>query len=96
MHLFDICMCFTNIILLTCESAVLNKVTGTEFELNTENGGTGKYISGGCCMEITWQRDENGSLQFLDQNKKLISLNRGKTYIGLIDLVESDAVLIVK
>ncbi len=86
---------FTNLLLLTCESAVLNKVTGTEFELNTESGGVGQYISGGKYIDIQWSRDEAGNLSFCDQSGAPLSINRGNTYIGLIDLAESSSLLIV-
>lgn len=87
---------FTNLLLLTCESAVLNKVTGTEFELDTQSGGTGYYVSHGTYTEVLWSRDENGALHITGKDGGEILLNRGTTYIGLIDLAESNSLLIIK
>ncbi len=92
----DDALSFTNLLLLTCESALLNKVTGTEFELNTTSGGSGYYASLGGYTEIIWSRNEEGSLVITDKNGAPISFNRGNTYIGLIDLAESSSVLIVR
>lgn len=87
---------FTNLLLLTCESSIYNKVTGTEFDLNTASGGTGYYISEGHSTEIAWSRDADGNLLLHDKNGTPLQVNRGKTYIGMIDLVNSSSVLIVE
>ena len=89
-------LAFTNLLLLTCESSIHHKTTGTEFELNTENGGTGYYVSQGSYIEISWSIDENGALQITDKDGATIVCNRGNTYIGLIDLAESSSLLIIK
>lgn len=87
---------FANLLLLTCESSIHHKVSGTEFELDTESGGTGYYISNGTYVEIVWTKDENGRLQITDKAGNAIVCNRGNTYIGLIDLAKSGSVLIIK
>lgn len=87
---------FTNLLLLHCESSIYNRTSGTEFELNTETGGTGHYVTGGRVMEITWSRDADGALLLTDKNGARLTVNRGKTYVGLIDLVNVSSVLIVE
>ena len=87
---------FTNLILLHCESSIYNRVSGTEFELNTESGGTGYYVTEGRSSEIRWSRNEEGKLSLTDKSGAPLTVNRGKTYIGLIDLVNSSSVLIVE
>lgn len=87
---------FTNLLLLVCESSVHHKITGTEFELNTAGGGTGYYVSCGSYTEITWAKDEDGQLQITDASGSPLSVNRGNTYIGLIDLAESHSLLLIK
>lgn len=87
---------FTNLLLLHCESSIYNRVSGTEFELNTEAGGAGYYVSCGYVCEITWSRAEDGKLLLQDKSGTPLSLNRGTTYIGLVDLVNSSSVLIVE
>ncbi len=87
---------FTNLLLLTCESSVYNKVTGTEFELDTQSGGSGYYITEGRAMEITWLRDENGTLVLRDKSGHTFQFNRGKTYIGMLDIAKQNSLLIVE
>lgn len=87
---------YTNLIILVCESSIYNKVTGTEYELNTSGSGTGYYISCGGSMEILWSYDADGQLQLTDKTGTKLTVNRGKTYIGLVDLLSSSSVLIVE
>lgn len=87
---------FTNLLLLTCESAVYYKATGTEFELDTESGGTGYYVSHGHYIEIVWSKGEDGLLQITDKAGAPVSFNRGNTYVALVDLAQSDSLLIIK
>lgn len=87
---------FSNLLLLHCESSIYNRASGTEFELNTEAGGAGYYVSCGYVCEITWSRAEDGKLLLQDKSGAPLSVNRGSTYIGLIDLVNSSSVLIVE
>ena len=87
---------FTNLLLLTCESSIHNKVTGTEFDMDTQSGGEGYYISCGRAMAIKWSRDADGKLLLQTKEGDALTINRGKTYIGLLDLVNSGSVLIVE
>lgn len=87
---------FTNLLLLVCESSITNKVTGTELDLDVNSGGRGYYLSAGGYTEILWSRNAEGEIVLTDTEGSTLSLNRGKTYIGLIDLVSSSSVLIVK
>lgn len=87
---------FANLLLLNCESSIHNKVTGTEFDLDMQSGGTGFYISLGRAIEIKWSRDVNGKLLLQTKEGDQLTINRGKTYIGLLDLVNSDSLLIVE
>ena len=87
---------YTNLLLLICESSTYNKVTGTELDLNLSDGGRGYYMSAGGYVEILWSRDKSGALLLTDAAGSPLTVNRGKTYIGLIDLVVSPSVIIVE
>jgi len=87
---------FTNLLLLVCESSTYNKVNGTELDLNVEGGGSGYYLSAGGYTEILWSRSADGNLVLADASGTPICMNRGNTYIGLIDLRSSSSVLIVE
>ncbi len=86
---------FTNLLLLVCESAIYNKASGTELDLNVTGGGTGYYVTNGSYTRITWERESDGSLLLLDESGSEIAVNRGKTYIGLLDILNASSVMIV-
>ena len=86
---------FTNLIFLICESSIYNKVSGTELDLDLQNGGEGYYVSGGKAARITWSRKADGSLLLCDEKGAEILCNRGKTYISLVDITDAPALMIV-
>lgn len=88
-------LAFTNLILLVCESSIYNKVSGTELDLNIAGGGSGYYITNGKAACISWSRTDDGRLLFLDERGSEIACNRGKTYIGLIDITNAGSVMII-
>ena len=45
------------------------------------DGGSGKYISNGTVIDITWE-DNDGTIILKDENGKALSLNPGKIWIG--------------
>ncbi len=88
-------LAYTNILVLSLESATSNKVTGSELSLDTESGGRGFFLTGGAYQEIAWSRTPGGELHFTDVAGNPLVLNQGKTYIGMVDIRVSDSVLIV-
>lgn len=73
---------FTNAFILFANSKLHYTEVGTSFEMNTEGGGRGYYLSGGQYTEIIWSVDESGNMIFSDTNGTKLTVNRGKTYIG--------------
>lgn len=88
-------LAFTNLLLLVCESSIYNKASGTEFSLNVTDGGSGYYISNGKSTRISWSRKADSSFLFLDESGAEILCNRGRTYIGLVDIVDAPSIMIV-
>lgn len=86
---------FTNLIFLICESSIYNKASGTELDLDLQNGGEGYYVSCGKATRITWGRKADGSLLLCDEKGAEIVCNRGKTYLGLVDITDAPALMIV-
>ncbi len=86
---------YKNLLILVMESSTYNKVTGTELSLDTESGGSGFFITNGAQQEIIWSRTQDGRLSFTDVAGNPLSLNAGKTYIGMVDIRVSNSVLIV-
>ena len=85
---------FKNLILLFCDVTTYDKASGSEISIDTLNGGTGYYVSEGKYMDIIWYRDKNSDLKFADKNGTPLTINRGKTYIGLIRISTKTSVVL--
>ena len=86
---------YKNLLILVMESTTYNKATGSELSLDTDSGGRGFLITNGTKQEILWSRAEDKSLSFTDVAGNPLTLNHGKTYIGMVDIRVSDSVLII-
>ena len=52
-----------------------------------DNSGTGLYISNGKAIDIKWQKNESKkTMQYFDKDGNLLSVNTGKTYIGIFPM----------
>lgn len=76
---------------LTCRNIILQNVNysyfGNGYSQNyyLVGSGTGKFITGGKAIDITWQKDsESGITHYYKSNGKEITLNQGKTWICII------------
>lgn len=73
---------------LTCKNIIIQYVPYTIYEgsaylnLNIWDGGSGKYITNGKCIDITWKKDsEYGATRYYDASGQEIKLNPGKTWV---------------
>ncbi len=74
-----------NIILQNCTSSLKDSKNGT-LDINYQSGGTGKYITNGKAIDITWTRASASSkTQYYDENGKEIILNPGKTWVEIVE-----------
>ncbi len=89
-------LAYENVFLLVCESSIHHKVTGTELDVHPENGGRGYYLTNGRYEEIRFAADSDGRLCFYDAQGNLLTVNAGKSYIGMIDLQNAASLLIVE
>lgn len=72
----------TNVFLLFTPISTMDAKGRIDMDLS---GGSGLYFSGGTQEKITWKKgDINNSLQFYAGNGKVLTLNRGRSYIGLV------------
>ncbi len=79
-----------NIILQECRSSFYDKSAGT-LNLDCFSGGSGKYITNGKCIDITWKRESDSAItRYYDLSGNEITLNRGKTWIGIIQSSYAD------
>ncbi len=77
---------FTNLFVLFFDSTVTSGRDGTVLTLDTASEGEGYYISKGEATKILWKRDSvTSSLSFTLENGERLTVNRGKSYIGMTD-----------
>ncbi len=74
-----------NIIIQNCNSSLKNPKNGT-LDIDVLSGGTGKYITNGRAIDITWKRkSENDITRYYDENGDEIVLNPGKTWVEICE-----------
>lgn len=77
---------FTNLFVLFFDSTVTSAKDGTVLTLDTAGEGEGYYISKGVATKILWKRDSvTSSLSFSLENGERLTVNRGRSYIGMTD-----------
>ncbi|MBQ9766168.1 MAG: DUF3048 domain-containing protein [Lachnospiraceae bacterium] len=55
------------------------------YYIHNQGNGTGKYITGGKCVDITWAKDEEfGITRYYYSDGTEVALNQGKTWISLV------------
>ena len=84
---------FTNVLLLFYNVSYYHTASGTSYTLDTAAGGTGFCYTGGSVTSLEWKYDNTGNLVFTDDRGEPITLNRGKTYIGLLKITDSISVV---
>lgn len=73
-----------NIILQDCDWYLWEESTGYLY-VDVSSGGTGKYITNGKVIDITWKKESESSItRYYDGNGKEITLNPGKTWVSVI------------
>ena len=72
-----------NIIIQNCYSSLKNANNGT-LDIDYLSGGTGKYITNGKAIDITWSRaSSTDKTRYYDMDGKEIVLNPGKTWVEI-------------
>jgi hypothetical protein len=77
-----------NIIIQECTvDAYYDEQNHDRVDIGTLTGGSGKYISNGKAIDITWECSANGAVTtYYDSNGNEITLNQGKTWVEITDL----------
>jgi hypothetical protein len=74
-----------NIILQNCRSSLKDSSNGT-LDIDYLSGGTGKYITEGKAIDITWTRALASDItHYYDESGEEIVLNPGKTWVEIIE-----------
>ncbi|MBQ9735478.1 MAG: DUF3048 C-terminal domain-containing protein [Clostridia bacterium] len=88
-------LAYTNVLLLFHNVSYYHSPTETTFALDSASGGDGYAYTGGGVSRVHWSFAEDGSLRVSYDDGTPITLNRGKTYIGMLRITDS-ATLIAK
>lgn len=73
-----------NIIIQNCSWYLWESSTGYLY-IDYMSGGSGKYITNGKCIDITWKRNsESGPTRYYDSDGNEITLNQGKTWVEIV------------
>ncbi|MCD7834996.1 MAG: DUF3048 domain-containing protein [Lachnospiraceae bacterium] len=101
-YLTEKALTYSNIIFQYCSSSVLDE--NGYLSINTYSGGSGKYITQGKAIDITWSKDNSSSdpyasanfgvTHYYDTDGNEITLNQGKTWVCIILNSNTDAVSI--
>ncbi len=74
-------LAFTNVFVL--EANITDDPNGIHKDIDW-HGGNGYYVSNGAVQKITWSKaSEEARLMFFDEEGNELSINRGKSYIGI-------------
>ena len=86
---------FANLLILFHDATERVTKDGCELSLDTNSGGSGYYISAGNMMPILWRRDpETSSLILTDSDGERLTVNRGKTYVGMTSFAFKDRMIL--
>ena len=86
---------FSNLLLLFHNVSYYHTASETSFTMDTQSGGDGYLYTGGGVISVRWHYNEDGTLSVLDDLGERITVNRGKTYIGMLRVTDS-ATLVAK
>ena len=86
-------LAFQNVLLLFHNVNSYQSAEGTSFSLDTDAGGEGFCYTGGGTMRVVWRKDQSGNISFYDTNGDILTLNRGKTYIGMLRITDSSSII---
>lgn len=82
---------------LTCKNIIIQYAPNTIYDgseylnINVWDGGSGKYITNGKAIDITWKKDSQyGATRYYDVAGKELQLNPGKTWISLCQTSRQD------
>lgn len=80
----------SNIIIQNCQSSLKDASNGT-LDINYKSGGTGKFITRGKSVDITWSRESDSSrTRYFDVNGEEIVLNPGTTWVAIVENSKAD------
>ena len=84
---------FSNVLLLFHNVNYYHTSTETTFSLDTKSGGDGYLYTGGGVLSVRWSYAADGTLNITNDEGEKITVNRGKTYIGMLRVTDSTTLI---
>lgn len=86
-------MAVSNVFVLFADYSIVDSIGHVNYDLSA---GTGYYVSNGTYMNIKWSKGNGGTepLKFFDENGNALSVNTGKSWIGLVPTKMKSATVI--
>ncbi len=85
---------FKNLIVQFVEESTMDEKGRQDMNLSNATG-DGYYFTNGKFMKITWKKNESEeSMSYFDENGKKLTVNTGKTYIGLFPSKNKDKIIV--
>lgn len=84
---------FKNLILQFVEESTMDEKGRQDMNLSNASG-KGYYITNGKCIKISWKKNESEeSMSYFDENGNKLTVNTGKTYIGLFPDTKAESII---
>lgn len=83
---------FDNLFILCAASLTYETESKKSLDLDMEEGGSGYYLSHGTVTNFTWQRAEDGTMDFYDASGNRLVVNRGTSYMGFVTAGAKDSI----
>ncbi len=86
-------LAFSNLLLLFHNVNYYHTSTDTTFSLDTKSGGDGYLYTGGGVVSVHWAYGADGTLSVTNDEGERITVNRGRTYIGMLRVTDSTTLI---
>ena len=86
-------LAFSNLLLLFHNVSYYYSSDQTTFTIDTKTGGDGYLYTGGGVISVRWRYTDDGALSIVDDTGEKITVNRGKTYIGMLKVTDSSTLI---
>ena len=81
---------YKNVFILFANTTTHETENATQAIPSLTEGGTGYYFTGGTAINISWGYNELGNLVFYNENGRILSVNRGTSYISFAKASEKN------
>ena len=85
---------YSNVIIMLANTTTVATHDSVTMTLDAVSGGDGYYMNGGKYIPIEWSRDQNNNLILNDKTGSGLKIGKGNSYIGLLQVSNSNQIVI--